>query len=705
MNELTFAGWLAEFTAVWAAGKEAAGTPTLIATAAIEERQVDAKGAVRRCDVRFNSDKGRKLASGELKRPEIPEGRDVRAEGLRADARRKALARGLPYYFTCNIRYVALYEVAGAADQEDLEIDFLELAPLTNSSEAAAYRDQIRDRWSDFLDKLETRLGAVERTRPSVTTADVIVLRDAIFAVASEASHRVARRLSADPALIEEIREEAANSFNFPTALKPTLPGKFMEEVVQILRFGAFVSAQKLVLYRVLQDAGTRRTEPFTLDELTLPATSTDPQAIRAQLDSAFALAIRRSGDFETAFLPEPFVDLLFTHPEGVEARECWVGKAWSDLLAAVSGASWLSISQNIVGLLYEVIVEERFRHQLGQFYTPEDVVDLLTAFGIRTPADLVLDPATGGGSFLRSAYARKRAIGASHSSALAEIWGCEITAFAAELSTITLATADTHEAAAYPRVLLKDFFELRPGLETPLEIPGELGRLTVPNAFDAVVGNPPYISYRHIGNLNQIVNALVRDENLALPKFSGKSDAYLWFIVHATAFLKQGGRLAFVVSSGMLFSDYGIPLIRFLGKHYRIRAIADSIVERWFPEADTNTVLLFLERETDAELREANEIRFVRLRRPLAQIVPAPGEAGRRGGLEAFVEDIIENEINLADPRMQVNQVIQGADGGLALAADTGIGQQALQLAVLILEALQPLRLEGCSEPAIHRV
>jgi hypothetical protein len=133
MNELTFAGWLAEFTAVWASGKEAAGTPTLIAAAAIEERQVDAKGAVRRCDVRFNSDKGRKLASGELKRPEVPEGRDVRAEGLRADARRKALARGLPYYFTCNIRHVALYEVAGTADQEDLEIDFLELgsdAPL-----------------------------------------------------------------------------------------------------------------------------------------------------------------------------------------------------------------------------------------------------------------------------------------------------------------------------------------------------------------------------------------------------------------------------------------------------------------------------------------------------------------------------------------------------------------------------------------------
>jgi hypothetical protein len=392
-------------------------------------------------------------------------------------------------------------------------------------------------------------------------------------------------------------------------------------------------------------------------------------------LDRAFDLAMRRSGDFETAFSPKPFMDLLFTDPEGaMEARECRVGQAWHRLLEAVIQASWLSISQNIVGLLYEVIVEERLRHQLGQFYTPEDVVDVLTAFAIRDPNDQVLDPATGGGSFLRSAYLRKRDFGATHERSLADIWGCEITAFAAELSTVTLATSDTNEAAAYPRVLLRDFFELRPGLETPLEIPGILGRLVVPAAFDAVIGNPPYISYRHITNQDTILNALAGDRDLALPKFSGKSDAYLWFIVHATCFRRQGGRLAFVVSAGMIFSDYGIPLIRFLGRHYRIRAVVDSIVERWFPEADTNTILLLLERETDAACREENMMRFVRLRRRLAQIIPSPGSPGRRGAIEAFLDEMIDAEIDPQDPRMQINELLQGVDGGLTLAeADDG--------------------------------
>jgi hypothetical protein len=133
INELTFAGWLAEFTATRAKHREDTGEPVLIASAAIEERQVDSDGRVRRCDIRFNSASGRKLASGELKRPEVSEGRDPRNEKLRFDARRKAIARGLPYYFTCNIASVILYAVANTPQEDDVEVGAFELAPVTRS--------------------------------------------------------------------------------------------------------------------------------------------------------------------------------------------------------------------------------------------------------------------------------------------------------------------------------------------------------------------------------------------------------------------------------------------------------------------------------------------------------------------------------------------------------------------------------------------
>src|SRR5258708_24036686 len=164
MNELTFAGWLAEFTATRASRKSEAGEPVLISSGAIEERQVDAEGRVRRCDLRFNSASGRKLASGELKRPEVPEGRDPRNEKLRFDARRKAIARGLPYYFTCNIATVVLYAVANNPFENDAEVSAFELAPITRSGQAVAYREQIGQHWNDFLDALEGKLVAVGRT-------------------------------------------------------------------------------------------------------------------------------------------------------------------------------------------------------------------------------------------------------------------------------------------------------------------------------------------------------------------------------------------------------------------------------------------------------------------------------------------------------------------------------------------------------------
>jgi hypothetical protein len=98
---------------------------------------------------------------------------------------------------------------------------------------------------------------------------------------------------------------------------------------------------------------------------------------------------------------------------------------------------------------------------------------------------------------------------------------------------------------------------------------------------------------------------------------------------------------------------------------HQLLEAVINA---SWFPEADTNTVLLFLEREENAERREQNSVRFVRLRRPLAQLIALPGDPARRGAIEAFLEEMIDADIREHDPRMQINQVVQGREGGLTL-------------------------------------
>jgi len=668
INEITFVARLGTITALRAERRRTQNLPTLIESGEVEERQVDRSGRVRRCDIRLNTRGGAKLVSGEMKRPEVPEGRDPRNESLRLDAQRKAFARGLPYYFTCNMAEVVLYKVAARPGESDREETFRILAPIKTSGEVEAYRSEIEENWIAFLDDLEERLIAIGRARPSATPEDVIHLRDAINAVAEEALSRAIRWLSEDSNHIEEIREEAISVLGFNPVLEPTFPAEFRDEVLQALRLGIFVIAQKMILYRVLAESGPRRVRPFRLDALQIMPETTDPRSVRSHLDAAIQHGIERSEDYETAFLPRPLIALVFCQPAGQqETEECQVGRVWARLLTAIEAASWSSISQNLIGFLYEVIVDPKFRHELGQFYTREDVVDLLLAFAIREPGDVVLDPAAGGGSFLRGAYWRKRDLGATHDDAIREIWGCEITAFAAELSTITLATADPTQAAAYPRILFRDFFDLRPGSLTDLVFPDVGEKLAIPTAFDCVVGNPPYISYRRQTNQPTVINALARiSEEILLPRFSGKSDAYVWFITHGTQFLAPSGRLAFVVSSAILFSDYGVALIRFIGMHYRISAVIDSMVERWFADADTNVVLLFLEREQDEEARKENLIRFVRLRKPLSQLLVAPTDPARRQTVEDLIALILESAEGSEDPRLTINLVSQGFHGGL---------------------------------------
>lgn len=683
VNELTFVSRLGDFTSVRADRLRSAGQPVLVVEGAIEESVRDkVSGNVKRCDMRLADAVGNKLANGEMKRPEHPEGRDVRNPKLIADARRKAIAIGLSYYFTCNYAKVVLFSVSvkpGVPDKEEGEYD---LAPVTHSNQVDAYRTSICDAWIAFLDDLEPRLRAVAKARPTVTSGDVIALRDAVGIVADEALERAIRRLETDPALIVAARREAAAVFGLSLALNPKMRAAFREEVLQGLKLSVFVMAQKLILYRVLAESGPRRRQPFSLDELTLPASSTSPSAIQVALDQAVQHAKDRSGDYDTAFLRTPLTSLLFVEPDGLdEIGVCRVGEAWDRLRAAVVESSWSAAARNLVGFLYESIVDPGFRHALGQHYTGEDVVDVLATYGIRSPGDTVLDPASGTGSFVEAAYRRKRALGDTHEQSLGDIWATEITAFAAELTTVMLAVADVDEPAAYPRVLLKDFFTCRPGMDTRLQIPGEAQSLRFPTQFSCVIGNPPYISYRHQTNHKNVVAALSKARTtLALPRFSGKSDEYVWFIVHATTFLQDGGRLGFVVSSAMLFSDYGVQLVRFLGRHYRIQAVVDSSVERWFVDADTNTVLLMLERESDPSLRGKNQTRFVRLRRPLVQLLPQMDDPDRRNAVETLVADLLSCAEGESDARFQVNIALQGTDGALRF-ADVSVAGSSLSL------------------------
>ena len=142
----------------------------------------------------------------------------------------------------------------------------------------------------------------------------------------------------------------------------------------------------------------------------------------------------------------------------------------------------------------------------------------------------------------------------------------------------------------------------------------GEVGH------FDGVVGNPPYIRNRDIPDKDAFRAHLSRfgPENSSLylagsKKLSKKSDAYVYFVTNATQFLRDGGRLGFVIPPKWMSVRYGMDFQQFLFDHYRIHAVV-TFAERAFEDAFVDTCLLFIERCENEEARRETTTRFIRV-------------------------------------------------------------------------------------------
>ena len=274
-----------------------------------------------------------------------------------------------------------------------------------------------------------------------------------------------------------------------------------------------------------------------------------------------------------------------------------------------------------------------------GQFDTPPDVADLLLGFCLRRPSDRLLDPSCGTGAFLQRAARWQAWLADNPRTIPAEsLWGVEVDADRAAVARAELPQA---------HVISRNFFMLRPA-EQPL--------------FDAIIGNPPYTRAEWIGRLQQEAGqqlpmfgeaGLESDSSntarqALIPRelgtrLNGRTGLYAYFFLHGADFLRQGGRFGFVVSNGWLDVAYGRQLKQFLLDHFKVIALIESGVERWFGEASVNTCLVVLEKCNVPAERAANRVRLVRLRRSLYQLIAyEPGDSRRQAQVERLVTRLL---------------------------------------------------------------
>jgi methylase of polypeptide subunit release factors len=279
-----------------------------------------------------------------------------------------------------------------------------------------------------------------------------------------------------------------------------------------------------------------------------------------------------------------------------------------------------------------EAGLPEGERRALGQYFTRPATVDLVNAFCIREADDVVLDPACGAGAFLVRARARLTRLGrrALHE----QLWGFEIAPTPAEVAAKILAPAGA-------RVMVRDAFSVR-----PTELP----------TCDAVVGNPPYVARRDLGAEARASIRRAMVEDFGLDRFTQAADLFVYFFVHASAFLREGGRLGFVTSNGWLDHRYGRDLQRFILDHFKIVAVIESRVERSFAQADVNTAITVLERCADADERNGHLVRFVALHAPLHELLGDDPLAGA----PALASELMARDALTVTGRVRVHPVIQ---------------------------------------------
>jgi hypothetical protein len=185
-------------------------------------------------------------------------------------------------------------------------------------------------------------------------------------------------------------------------------------------------------------------------------------------------------------------------------------------------------------------------RRQLGAFYTPERLSNLLADWAIRSPSDTILEPSFGGCGFLASARNALLRLGAARPSS--QLFGCDIDP-----------TAFRH----LKNVLGQDA-ELRGFIQA--DFLDCVGSLSWPSGFDVVLANPPYIPHHRIGKSR--VKEL-RSRSWPVTGMIGRCSLWAYFIVHSLTMLNRGGRMAWVLPGAFLQADYAKPIKTFLAASF----------------------------------------------------------------------------------------------------------------------------------------
>jgi len=259
-------------------------------------------------------------------------------------------------------------------------------------------------------------------------------------------------------------------------------------------------------------------------------------------------------------------------------------------------------IKEDTLGVLFERLIREQEKKELGQFYTPQEIVSYMVNFLNIQPDSKVLDPTCGCGVFLVTAYNYLRK---KNFDAIKNIFGVDLNDSAAKIARINLWLRNGQDAKSL-KVLERNIkvgnsivknkfidskaFDWRKNFSDILEQGG----------FDFIIGNPPYVTLKN-----------KRDYDLSETPFSqianGSANAASLVIARSYELLKSGGIMAFVLPKTLTRVNSYSKLRRFLLHNSKILHILDLGTS--FKGVRGEQIVLFIQKPVKGEQVQKNKI------------------------------------------------------------------------------------------------
>jgi N-6 DNA Methylase len=571
---------------------------------------------------------------------------DATDERLVFDASMKAFNRGFEYFVTGTPRQLVIYRTFQEnTTLNERKLKIYDISTIRKNSEftTTTYYKQITQPLKIFLKDLSDIVHDVKEVQwDTIDKFFVKKLSAYILEGSAEMTDLMFERIKKDKEFRKRLKDYLKDQDIFNITLK--FDG---EEVYKICQLANYLLYLKIIFYSYLQ----REVPKLNLEPLEIPE---DKNKLNKVLRNRFNDVLKY--DFELIFQGNILDEFEYTdkYIPGLKYN-----------VNQISELNFHDLNVDIMGAIYNTLIDNQEQHDRGQHFTNVNEVDIVNEFCIKKDTKLVLDSGCGAGTFLVRAYKSFKHHNPKlrHEELLERLWGIEIAPFPAFLATMNLSLLDLKVTENYPAIIRRDFSEIRNTssqklifLNTSLlfdvkDVGGKIKRVKIP-VFDTCIGNPPYIRQELIEHKKRWID-LAKSE-YDLKKINMQSDLYIYYLMHTTAFLKEGGRLGYVISSSWLDVSFGGFFQKFLLDHFKIIAIIDNQKVRSFETASINTVILIIEKCSERKLRKENKVKFVRIFKEYDELIGSSNDANRFDALRKFVQRIEKtNKLNKDDDLM----------------------------------------------------